>query len=416
MALVGCLEDVGLAELLQVLSLLKKSGKLTLSRGDTTGVFLFNRGKLFHAANGFSAPSVGELLVGKKLISREALDAAVATQRMAPKRRKLGAILVEMGATTQEALQTALRKQLEEITQDFLGWDSGFFSFKFIEQSLTNDDSEVFDEEAKLTEVINIDPFVLDLMSRIEAVGGEGTVQPTRPVRRSNGSSSEGRLQELLDHILEPGAVVDEELPFDEIREWPSELAELRSMMSEIQSRPSASTGEIALLTLRYATRILNRGVLLGVSKRGITGIGQFGIGRSDDDTPNVTNRIRHIQIPAGEPSVFADVIERRATYHGRLEQCPWNNYLVDQLGGLVPPEVVVTPVLVEGKVAILLYGDNLPGGHPIISIHGLELLAIEAGLAIEKVILKQKLRSVQQTLSALTGGEGDSDEEEDET
>ena len=56
----------------------------------------------------------------------------------------------------------------------------------------------------------------------------------------------------------------------------------------------------------------------------------------------------------------------------------------------------------------MLLYGDNLPGGHPITSIHGLELLAIEAGLAIEKNILKEKLRSVQQTLSAITGGSSD--------
>jgi len=180
-------------------------------------------------------------------------------------------------------------------------------------------------------------------------------------------------------------------------------------MMTEIQRRPSATTGEIALLALRYATRILNRGVLLGVSTRGITGIGQFGIGRSNDDTPHVTNRIRHIQIPVGEPSVFAGVIERKTTYHGRIEQCPWNNYLVDQLGGVVPPEVVVTPILVEGKAAILIYGDNLPGGHPIISVHGLELLAIEAGLAIEKNILREKLRNVQKTLSALTGGSDES-------
>jgi len=204
--------------------------------------------------------------------------------------------------------------------------------------------------------------------------------------------------------------VIDESLPFDEVREWPSELAELRSMMTEIQRRPSATTSEIALLTLRYATRILNRGVLVGVSQRGITGLGQFGVGRSNDDTPNVTNRIRHIHIPTDEPSVFRDVIETKTTYHGRLEQCPWNNYLVDQLGGVVPPEVVVTPVIVDGKVAVLMYGDNLPGGHPITSIHGLELLSIEAGLAIEKNILKEKLRSVQQTLSAITGGSGDSE------
>ena len=411
MALVGCLEDLRLIELFQLLSLFRKSGKLTLSRGETTGVFLFNKGRIFHAANGYSAPTVGELLVDRRLISREALDAAVATQRMSPQRKKLGAILVEMGATTSEALRNALRKQLEEIAHDFMSWDSGFFSFKFAEDSAGSEE-DFFDEEAKLTEVLNIDPFILDLMTRVDSIGGAGSVRPSLPLRRPAGGAGADLVQSLLDHILEPGAVIDESLPFDEVREWPSELSELRSMMTEIQRRPSASTGEIALLALRYATRILNRGVLLGVSSRGITGIGQFGVGRSNDDTPHVTNRIRHIQIPAGEPSVFSDVIERRTTFHGRLELCPWNNYLVDQLGGLVPPEVVVTPIVVEGKVAILLYGDNLPGGHPITSIHGLELLAIEAGLAIEKNILKEKLRSVQRTLSAITGGSDESEGE----
>ena len=133
MSFVGCLEDLPLAQLFQMLSLFHKSGKLTLSRGETSGVFLFNQGKVFHAANGYSAPSVGELLIDNKLISREELDAAVATQRMAPQRQKLGAILVQMGATTEEKLLKVLRSQLEEIAQEFLKWDSGFFSFKFIE-------------------------------------------------------------------------------------------------------------------------------------------------------------------------------------------------------------------------------------------------------------------------------------------
>jgi hypothetical protein len=51
MALVGRLEDLRLAEIFQVLALFRKSGTLTLSRGDATGVFLFNEGKVFHASN-----------------------------------------------------------------------------------------------------------------------------------------------------------------------------------------------------------------------------------------------------------------------------------------------------------------------------------------------------------------------------
>ena len=85
----------------------------------------------------------------------------------------------------------------------------------------------------------------------------------------------------------------------------------------------------------------------------------------------------------------------------------------MEQLSGgsarrVVPPEVVVTPIIVDGKVAVMLYGDNLPGGHPITSIHGLELLAIEAGSGDRKEHLEEKMRSVQQTLSAITGGDSE--------
>ena len=415
MSLVGRLEDLQLAELFQVLSLFRKSGKLTLSRGDTTGVFLLNKGKVFYGANGFSAPSVGELLITRRLISRETLDAAVATQRLSAARKKLGAILVEMDAISQDALQNVLREQLRDIVSEFLRWESGFFSFKSVEvEEDAGDTDEYFDEDAKLTEVVSIDPFILDLLSRVDAMGGVGSVRPVRTKRSDGqeGDTSDLLVRELLDYIVDPGPDVQRVDPVDEVTEWPSDLAELRTLMTEIHLRPFATSAEIALLTLRYATRVVNRGVLFGVSDKYISGIGQFGIGRSGDDSPDVTNRIRHVQIPVDESSVFAEVIKRKSSYHGRLEQCPWNNYLVDQLGGTVPPEVFVTPIVVNGKVAAIFYGDSLPGGHPITSVHGLELLMIEAGLAIEKNLLAEKLRRIEERLRSINGankkGEGD--------
>ncbi len=409
MALVGRLEDLPLAEIFQVLSLFRKSGKLTLSRGETTGVFLFNAGKVFHASNGFSAPSVGEFLVSRKLITEETLNAALATQRLSDERKKLGAILVEMGAISHDALQKVLRDQMQDIAFEFLRWDSGFFNFKAIEGHV--DPDKIFeDDDAKLTEVVNVDPFVLDLLTKVDEVGGTGTVRPV-PRKGADGpfdDATVSTIRELLDYIVEPGNSVYRSDPADVVTEWPSDLAELRKLMTEIQTRPNATLGEIALLILRYATRVVNRGALFGVSSEGISGIGQFGIGRGDDLVPKVDRRVRQIHIPTTEPSVFTSVIERKTTYHGRLDRCPWNNYLVDQLGGTVPPEVVVTPIVVKGAVSAVFYGDNLPGGHPITSIHGLELLMIEAGLAIERNVLAEKLSWLQQTLAAITGGSDD--------
>jgi hypothetical protein len=405
-ALVGRLEDLRLAELFQLIALFRKSGKLTLSRGDTTGIFLFNEGKVFHASNGFSAPSLGEFLVERNHITQETLNAAVATQRLSDERKKLGAILVDMGAISYDTLLGVLRDQLQDIAREFLRWDSGFFNFKPVERHDEDPEQVFHDDEAKLTEFINVDPFVLDLLAKVDAVGGDGTV---RPVPRKNGDSpfddkTFGNIFDLLDYIVEPGHSVFRSDPADVVTEWPSDLAELRKLMAEIQVRPGATVGEVALLILRYATRVVNRGALFGVSAEGISGIGQFGIGRGDDQAPKVDRRVRQIHIPGDEPSVFSGVIEKMSTFHGHLERCPWNNYLVDQLGGVVPPEVVVTPIVVSGTVSAVFYGDNLPGGHPITTIHGLELLMIEAGLAIERNVLAEKLSWLQQTMSAISG------------
>jgi len=396
MALVGRLEDLQLAELFQVLSLFRKSGKLTVSRGDTTGVFLLNNGKVFFGANGLSAPSVGELLISHELISREALDAAVATQRLSAARKKLGTILVEMGAVSKEDLHSVLSEQLRSIASEFLRWDSGFFSFKFLEGNENiGDANQYFDENAKLTEVVSIDPFILDLLSRVDAVGGAGSVRPVPRVRAKGeeGGPVDLFVRELLDYIVDPGPTVHRTEPVEEVTE-----------------RPFATSAEIALLTLRYATQVVNRGVLFAVSDTHISGIGQFGIGRSGDDSPDMTSRIRSVQIPVDEASVFTEVIKRKSSYHGRLELCPWNNYLVDQLGGTVPPEVFATPIVVNGKVAAIFYGDSLPGGHPITSVHGLELLMIEAGLAIEKNLLAERLQRAEEQLRLINGAKKDSE------
>ena len=80
----------------------------------------------------------------------------------------------------------------------------------------------------------------------------------------------------------------------------------------------------------------------------------------------------------------------------------------------MVPPEVVVTPIVVNGAVSAVFYGDNLPGGHPITAIHGLELLMIEAGLAIERNVLAERLSWLEQTMSAISGDEEDGDSNPD--
>ncbi len=403
MALVGRLEDLQLTELFHVLSLFKKSGKLTLSHGDETGVFLFRNGKIFHASNGTSRPFLGKVLLEQDLVTQETLDQALAVQKTGSEWSKLGAVLVDMGALTHETLEDVVRAQLQEITEQFLHWDSGFFSFKPL-STWRKAEKESDDGETELAEGVNTDQFVLELLTKVEQVGSTSEVMPKAKVDSSSGVSAGQNVRELIDYMVDPGSGVYKLDPDESLTEWPDDLAELRKLMTEIQLRPASFTAEIALMILRYATRVVNRGVLFGVSPEGISGIGQFGIGEEKDDSRLTEKRIRQILIPKHEPSVFFEVIERMTTYHGPLKQCAWNNHLIEQLGGNVPPSVVAIPIVVDGMILAIFYGDNLPGGHPITSIHGLELLMIEAGLAIEKNLLKERLKSVETRMRAMTG------------
>ena len=138
----------------------------------------------------------------------------------------------------------------------------------------------------------------------------------------------------------------------------------------------------------------------LAPRRRGISGVGQFGLLHQDGLGPD--QRIRKIRIPAHEPSVFFEVIEKMHTYRGRLKPCRWNDYLSRQLGGGVPNEVVAIPIVADGMIVAVFLGDNLPDDHPIGSIQGLEILMIEAGLAMERKLLRARLIQAEEKVRML--------------
>jgi hypothetical protein len=161
----------------------------------------------------------------------------------------------------------------------------------------------------------------------------------------------------------------------------------LRRMLGELNDPEQG--GEITLLALRCAAEFLSRAVLFMVVGDEIAGIGQFGL--SDHDGP-ADERVRKLRIPVGADSLFSRVIDARHAAVIRPEPCKWNHYLFEQLGGGIPEEVFQGPILSEGAVVALLYGDNLPTRNPIVDTDFLEIFLSQAGLALEKVLLERKL------------------------
>jgi hypothetical protein len=134
--------------------------------------------------------------------------------------------------------------------------------------------------------------------------------------------------------------------------------------------------------------------VLFRLTKAGICAVTQFGMetnGGQNDDT------VRKIVIPLNQPSLLTEVNTSRQTYRGRLQPTAWNDFLVKKLGGPAPQEVIAVPLIVDGNVAMIFYGDDGGKSRPIGEVEGLEVFMSQVGLAIEKEDLAKKVESLEQ-------------------
>jgi len=162
----------------------------------------------------------------------------------------------------------------------------------------------------------------------------------------------------------------------------------LRGMLEELND--PALGGGIILLVLRFASEFMNRGVIFIVKRDKIVALGEFGINGGSEYAASI---VRNMKIPKDEESLFAQVIESRHSVKVEPDDGVWTRYLLEKLGGEAPVEIFVGPIVSEGKVVALLYGDNLPVKKQIGDTDSLEIFLSQAGVAMEKAFLQRKLK-----------------------
>lgn len=378
MSLVGRLEDLALPDIFQIISLSKKTGTLIVRSRKGTGMVVFKGGQVIQAASDIIRDSLGNILVSQGMVSESALSQALARQRQEPD-KPLGMILVEMGAAPAQTIESVIRKQIEEIIYDLLSWEEGFFSFELGEIA-PKDKIEIDTQDFLLRSGINAEYLLME-GTRILDEKRKDHPRPA-PMARPGAphvphTSYEPAKEEFRTRI--------------EKEEPRKEIMALKSMFDEL--RFPTATAEVTLLILRYASEVVNRAVLFMVKKDEVRGLGQFGIELKGVSADQV---VRNIRIPLDKPSLFSSVIETRRTYTGPLEPNEANSYLAKELGGSMPASVIAIPLIVDGKVALIVYGDNLPDKKPIRGIDTLEIFMNQAGMALEKALLEKKLAELQ--------------------
>ncbi len=406
MSLVGRLEDLALPDIFQIISLSKKTGTLVVRSRKGTGMVVFKSGQVIQAGSDSIRDSLGNILVSQGMVGQEDLAAALAMQKSAPD-KPLGMILAETGATTSKIIEDVVRQQIEEIIYDLLAWEEGFFNFELGEIA-PKDKIEIDTHDLLLKSGLSAEYLLMEGTRILDekrkdqkkkappsqpspkATPAARRAAPEAPLAPKPAPFQSPRPAPVVRASYEPAR--EEFRARIETEEPSKQLATLKSMFDEL--RFPTATAEVTLLILRYASEVVNRAILFMAKKDEVRGLGQFGIELPGGKSPD--QAVRNIRIPLSEPSLFRNVIESRRTYLGPLEASRQNSYFVNEAGGLKPDTALAIPLIVDGKIALIVYGDNLPDQKPIRGVETLEIFMNQAGMALEKALLERKLAELQ--------------------
>jgi hypothetical protein len=126
----GTIEETSVPELLKSVLGSGETGVLTFRKGDATKSVHLHMGRVVYARSSDPDERMGEdLLLRGKITVRQYLDAS----RLIAPGRRLGTILVELGALDPEDLLPAIEHHVKEILLDVFTWSSGEYELVMTE-------------------------------------------------------------------------------------------------------------------------------------------------------------------------------------------------------------------------------------------------------------------------------------------
>ncbi len=233
-----------------------------------------------------------------------------------------------------------------------------------------------------------------------EAVGSDGAVPPT--------SLQQWRIaqREIPDEIPEPEAPsprvvyatgpaaaaalagpaerVEAAPPPPEVVEAPSETS-LEASSRRLQK--AETRDEIFEVLLDFASAHFRRSALFVVHSDRVSGWGGRGPGID-------SARVRQVQVGLDRPSLFGLIRSGAEHYYGPVSDQPANTRLFLDLGFPAPERAVLVPLLIKDRPTVILYADNAADLATTPDIPTVRRLLAKASLALEILILKNKIAS----------------------
>src|SRR5688572_12877184 len=143
----------------------RKTGRLVLTRRDGHGVIAFRNGKIIYAASNSVRETLGNILLHERLITESTLLEALERQSRAAEEKRLGHLLVEMGALDEATMERVVRGQTQRVVSEFLRWKSGFAKFEVL-QIPDHGEVEVDARDFLLEAGLNADELLLGIFGQ----------------------------------------------------------------------------------------------------------------------------------------------------------------------------------------------------------------------------------------------------------
>ena len=156
----------------------------------------------------------------------------------------------------------------------------------------------------------------------------------------------------------------------------------LKQLINELSDPNDIS--QVAATILRMSGEYLDRGALFMVSHDQFVGLGGFG---KSESAEGLDARVKSIRIAGSEPSILSEVVAAGEAHRGKMKRTLANVDLMTRLGGVLPTEVIVLPIMHANRTIGILYGDNAEHRAPIESMIGLEIFLSQAGYAFGNAV-----------------------------
>ena len=128
-ALSGKLEELGLDDILQIISVSRRTGILTLKSQGREAVLQFRDGLVVRASSTGFQQSLGEMMVQKGIVESSLVSSALATQQNEGFKERIGTILHNRHQVDLQVVELTVREQMANVVMTLFAWHEGVYDF-----------------------------------------------------------------------------------------------------------------------------------------------------------------------------------------------------------------------------------------------------------------------------------------------